>query len=107
MAMLGHDALKAVHGKEYEVGCIPCMLYVASGGSLDWTLGEAEIPYRWTLETGDWTLDTGHWTLDTGFILLHSQLRHGIEGHRQLRFHPAPRPDHPYWRGGTKKYSAV
>jgi len=46
MANLGHDALKAVHNKEYEVGCIPCMLYPASGGTLDWTLGEAGIPYR-------------------------------------------------------------
>jgi hypothetical protein len=31
----------------YEVGCIPCMLYVASGGSLDWALGEAGIPYSY------------------------------------------------------------
>ena len=30
-----------------QVGCIPCMLYPASGGTLDWTLGEAGIPYRW------------------------------------------------------------
>ena len=30
-----------------QVGCIPCLLYPASGGSLDWTLGVAGIPYRW------------------------------------------------------------
>jgi len=53
LANLGHDALKAVHGKEYEVGCIPCMLYVASGGSLDWTLGEAGIPYSYGMELRD------------------------------------------------------
>jgi len=66
MAMLGHDALKAVHGKEYEVGCIPCMLYVASGGSLDWTLGEAEIPYSYGMELRD----TGNY----GFILPPDQI---------------------------------
>jgi hypothetical protein len=31
----------------YQVGCIPCLLYVASGGSLDWALGEAGIPYSY------------------------------------------------------------
>ena len=30
-----------------QVGCIPCMMYLASGGTLDWTLGVAGIPYRW------------------------------------------------------------
>ena len=40
VAEAGNNALYAVHQKTYKVGCIPCMLYVASGGSLDWTLGE-------------------------------------------------------------------
>ena len=34
-----------MHGKYYEAGCIPCVLYVASGTSLDWALGVAGIPY--------------------------------------------------------------
>jgi len=53
MAMRGYDALHAVHGKEYEVGCIPCVLYTASGTSLDWALGEAGIPYVYTIELRD------------------------------------------------------
>ena len=48
-----NQALKAVHGKDYEVGCIPCMLYIASGGSLDWALGVAEIPYSIGMELRD------------------------------------------------------
>jgi len=66
MANLGHDALKAVHNKEYEVGCIPCMLYPASGGTLDWTLGEAGIPYSFAMELRD----TGNY----GFILPPEQI---------------------------------
>merc|ERR1712025_668005 len=66
MANLGHDALKAVHNKEYEVGCIPCMLYPASGGTLDWTLGEAGIPYSYGMELRD----TGNY----GFILPPEQI---------------------------------
>lgn len=66
MAMLGNDALRAVHGKEYEVGCIPCMLYVASGGTLDWALGEAGIPYSYGMELRD----TGNY----GFILPADQI---------------------------------
>lgn len=27
-------ALMAVHGTEFEVGCIPCLLYPASGGTI-------------------------------------------------------------------------
>jgi hypothetical protein len=71
--MMGSDALTAVHGKHYEVnkchgcismticiapaqntflpqtGCIPCMLYIASGSSTDWAHGEAGIRFttRW------------------------------------------------------------
>jgi len=53
VAEAGNDALYAVHGSRYEVGCIPCMLYVASGGSLDWTLGELGIPYSYGMELRD------------------------------------------------------
>ena len=53
VAEAGNNALYAVHQKTYEVGCIPCMLYVASGGSLDWTLGELGIPYSYGMELRD------------------------------------------------------
>ena len=34
-----------IYSFRYEVGSIPSLLYIASGGSLDWALGEAGIPY--------------------------------------------------------------
>ena len=43
LANRGNDALYNTHGKFYEAGCIPCVLYVASGTSLDWALGVAGI----------------------------------------------------------------
>jgi len=66
VAQKGNAALYAVHQKTYEVGCIPCMLYIASGGSLDWTLGEVGIPYSYAMELRD----TGHY----GFILPPDQI---------------------------------
>jgi len=53
LATKSNQALHAVHGKNYEVGCIPCLLYVASGGSMDWTLGEAGVPYSMAMELRD------------------------------------------------------
>ena len=87
--MQSNEALYAVHQKRYDVGCIPCLLYVASGGSLDWALGkkslklynshlnckqtflftftgEAGIPYSMAMELRD----TGSY----GFILPPSQI---------------------------------
>merc|ERR1719348_598369 len=66
VATLGEQALEAVHGSVYEVGCIPCMLYVSSGGSLDWTLGVAGIPYSMGMELRD----TGNY----GFLLPPEQI---------------------------------
>jgi murein tripeptide amidase MpaA len=66
MANKGNDALYAVHHKTFEVGCIPCLLYVASGGTLDWTLGELGIPYSYAMELRD----TGSY----GFILPPDQI---------------------------------
>ena len=34
----------------FDVGCIPCLLYPASGGSLDWALGDLGIPYSMAME---------------------------------------------------------
>ena len=48
------------------MGCIPCLLYVASGGSLDWTLGELGIPYSYAMELRD----KGHY----GFLLPEEQI---------------------------------
>merc|ERR1712135_269937 len=53
LAEVSNDALYATHQKTYEIGCIPCLLYVASGGSLDWTLGELGIPYSYAMELRD------------------------------------------------------
>ena len=53
LGMRGNDALYAVHHKSYEVGCIPCVLYTASGTSLDWALGVAGIPYVYSIELRD------------------------------------------------------
>ena len=62
----GNDALYAVHGKTYEVGCIPCVLYTASGTSLDWALGVAGVPYVYSIELRD----TGAY----GFLLPPSEI---------------------------------
>jgi len=53
LAVKGNDALYETHGKYYEVGCIPCVLYTATGTSLDWALGVAEVPYVYSIELRD------------------------------------------------------
>ena len=50
----------------FEVGCIPCLLYVASGGSLDYVLGMFGIPYSYAMELRD----TGEY----GFLLPPDQI---------------------------------
>ena len=66
IAMKGSDALTAVHGKHYDVGCIPCLLYIASGSSIDWAHGENEVPFTTSMELRD----TGMY----GFILPPEQI---------------------------------
>merc|ERR1711892_1441809 len=66
LAERGNEALFAVHGKEYEAGCIPCILYTASGTSLDWALGVVGIPYVYSIELRD----TGNF----GFVLPADQI---------------------------------
>jgi len=66
LANKGNSALHSVHHKTYEAGCIPCVLYTASGTSLDWALGVAGIPYVYSIELRD----TGHY----GFLLPPSQI---------------------------------
>merc|ERR1712142_398393 len=53
LAVKGNDALYETHGKTYDVGCIPCILYTATGTSLDWALGVAGIPYVYSIELRD------------------------------------------------------
>merc|ERR1719384_318007 len=53
LAVKANDALYETHGKYYEVGCIPCVLYTATGTSLDWALGVAEVPYVYSIELRD------------------------------------------------------
>merc|ERR1712236_103832 len=66
MASKANDAMYAVHGTRYTEGCIPCILYTASGTSLDWALGVAGIPYVYSIELRD----TGHY----GFLLPPEQI---------------------------------
>ena len=51
---------------DYEIGCIPCVLYDASGSATDWAAGAAEIPYAIAMELRD----TGSY----GFLLPPSQI---------------------------------
>ena len=62
----GVEALTAMYGTEYTIGCIPCLLYPASGGSLDYALGEGGIKYSFGMELRD----TGTF----GFLLPPSQI---------------------------------
>ena len=61
-----NEALYAVHGTKYTVGCIPCLLYIVSGGSKDWAFGVAGIPYSYGMELRD----TGRY----GFLLPPEQI---------------------------------
>ncbi|XP_046443448.1 carboxypeptidase B-like isoform X3 [Daphnia pulex] len=58
--------LTAVYGTQYAVGSTTGLLYVASGGSIDWIKGEAGIPYAYTVELRD--------TGDFGFLLPADQI---------------------------------
>ena len=51
--MKANETLYSTHGKTYEIRQIPYFLYTASGGSADWALGEAKIPYEYSIELGD------------------------------------------------------
>ena len=65
-SIAGAQALFDANGQTYEVGCIPCMLYVASGSSLDWTKGVNDIKFSIGMELRD----TGRY----GFILPPEQI---------------------------------
>ena len=61
-----NEALFAVHGEDYTVGCWADILYTSSGTSIDWAHGEAGIKYTYTIELRD----TGNY----GFILPADQI---------------------------------
>ena len=50
----------------FDVGCIPCLLYPASGGTIDWVLGIAGIPYSMAMELRG---EPGGWALPSEYII--------------------------------------
>ncbi|UJR37053.1 hypothetical protein I4U23_029758 [Adineta vaga] len=49
-AKIGADAIRSVNGRAYTIGSSAQLLYVASGGSEDWTAGSLGITYSYCLE---------------------------------------------------------
>ncbi|RWS25052.1 carboxypeptidase B-like protein, partial [Leptotrombidium deliense] len=49
-AQIASEALKSKYGTKYTVGSSTNVLYAAAGGSDDWALGVAGVPYAYTLE---------------------------------------------------------
>lgn len=60
------DAIASVHGTQFDVDLIPNLVGVASGGTVDWTLGVAGIKYSYGTELRD----TGAY----GFLLPATQI---------------------------------
>jgi len=44
------NALKSVNGLVFETGTVCNTIYLASGGSNDWTYGGANVPYSYACE---------------------------------------------------------
>jgi len=59
-------AMGAVNGVQYEAGSVANIIYIASGGSLDWTYGASGVKYSFAIELRD----TGQY----GFLLPASQI---------------------------------
>jgi len=49
-ATIGANAIRAVNGRAYTIGSSAQLLYIASGGSEDWTRGTLNIFYSYCLE---------------------------------------------------------
>jgi hypothetical protein len=47
------DAIANVHGRRFEVNCIPCVQNPTSGAASDWMLGVIGAPYVYNLELRD------------------------------------------------------
>eukprot|EP00005_Dracoamoeba_jomungandri_P010885 CAMPEP_0174275418 /NCGR_PEP_ID=MMETSP0439-20130205/59814_1 /TAXON_ID=0 /ORGANISM="Stereomyxa ramosa, Strain Chinc5" /LENGTH=443 /DNA_ID=CAMNT_0015367519 /DNA_START=832 /DNA_END=2163 /DNA_ORIENTATION=+ len=59
-------AIKATHGMIYQYGNVATTIYIASGGSLDWTYGGSNVTYSYAVELRD----TGRY----GFLLPPDQI---------------------------------
>lgn len=53
MGNLAAEAIRKAHGMQYVVGSTARVLYLASGGSDDWTKGVAGVKYAYTIELRD------------------------------------------------------
>ena len=47
------SALSAVYGTKYQYGNIATTIYPASGSSVDWTFGVANVTYSFAVELRD------------------------------------------------------
>jgi len=64
---IGADAIQAVNGRKYTIGSSAQLLYVASGGSEDWTRGTLNILHSYCVELPP--------TGGTGFIAPTSEIK--------------------------------
>ncbi|CAF3841641.1 unnamed protein product [Rotaria magnacalcarata] len=60
------DALGSVFGTQYTHGNIGATIYIASGNTVDWTFGTANIIYSYAIELRD--------TGEFGFVLPEDQI---------------------------------
>ena len=65
VAEKGNEALLATHGSVYLIDSIYNFFGVAGGGSIDWTMGDADIKYSFGMELRD--------TGEHGFLLPEDQ----------------------------------
>ncbi|XP_060072712.1 carboxypeptidase B-like [Ylistrum balloti] len=63
-------ALKAVHGKTFQVGTPPEILYAVSGGTYDWAKAKAGVKYSYTYELRPATASSAQ----SGFIIGEEQI---------------------------------
>jgi len=61
------DEVRRVGSRNYEIGSVANTIYIASGGSLDWTYGQAGVLYSYAVELRD----TGQY----GFVLPPAQIK--------------------------------
>ena len=53
VAKKGNAALFATHGSRYNISSVWNLVGIASGGSIDWTMGDVGIKYSFGLELRD------------------------------------------------------
>lgn len=49
-AAVGANAIQSINGRKYTIGSSAALLYVASGGSEDWTRGTLNVKYSYCIE---------------------------------------------------------